>query len=751
MQNPKNSPGLSPIEILPLSKGQRILIGVSIVYSVCYFIWRGLYSVDTVVHPEYSWTYFAFDAFGFVSSLFFIASTYRIRKRGSIQPERTYSVDVFIPTINEGVELLRNTVSHALKMDYPHETYLLDDGRRPEVEALAREMGVGYITRSDNRGAKAGNLNHALSKTRGELIALFDADGIPRMDFLSKLVGYFNDQKVALVQTPNAFYNLDSFQHWTENSGKSIWHEQSLWYDVILRGLDYGNASTWCGSGSLFRREAFEKIGGVPTTSVTEDTLATLKLHQAGYDTVYHDEPIAFSLAPDSIEPYLVQRGRWALGSIQILRDHFFRILFSAKLNWAKKKSYFLSLYYFTAIQKVLYYTAPFAFLCLDISPVVEPDIMSLPMLGYVILSTWVFKTLARGTGRVYRNEVYFMHLIPVYLKAIALGLIPFFRGKFKVTPKSHAGEIPFHLWVGPVMVFLVSALAVGAGVSRYLNGEELGLAVIVSVGVAAYYLLISLGALLYFDKQPVSYESSSFFDYRPLRLTSVGGNPHVDEALGISFMVSETAVEFIHKGSFPEGERITLDLELPALALHLSGTVTGCRIWNEADLEPLHIIHVRLDSLDREAKQHLSLYFFEHATPKVMETTAKALSESMVRFSEANQKRQSERSPTIAPVVIETADGSGSRFGLLMDVSTGGALLSMPSALEPGSQIQVRLPWTKSEVYAEVIRCQKGVEQIHPTFLIGVRFNSPAEMESKYLSRFYQVVESGAVKIRVG
>jgi hypothetical protein len=215
--------------------------------------------------------------------------------------------------------------------------------------------------------------------------------------------------------------------------------------------------------------------------------------------------------------------------------------------------------------------------------------------------------------------------------------------------------------------------------------------------------------------------------------------------------MVSETAVEFIHKGALPEGEKITLELELPALALRISGTVTGCRIWNEADLEPLHIIHVRLNALDRDTKQHLSLYFFEHATPKAMGTTAKLLNESMIRFSEANQKRQSERSPTIAPVMIETADGSGSRFGLLTDVSTGGALLSLPSALEPGSQIQVKLPWTKSEVYAEVTRCQKGMEQIHPTFLIGIRFHTPAEMESKYLSRFYQVVESGAVKIRVG
>jgi cellulose synthase (UDP-forming) len=282
MQNSKNSPDMSPAEFLPLSKGKKILIGVSIVYSICYFIWRGLFTVDTVSYPVYSWLYFIFDAFGFVSSVFFIMATYRIRKRESLKANRVYSVDVFITTINEGVELLRNTASHVLKMDYPHATYLLDDGRRPEVEALAREMGIGYLTRPDNRGAKAGNLNHALSKTEGELVAVFDADGIPRMDFLSKLVGYFNDQKVALVQTPNAFYNLDSFQHWAENSGKNIWHDQALWYDVILRGLDYGNASTWCGSPNPIQSAGVAQNGKSPLLQRSGHSL-WLRPQKCGY------------------------------------------------------------------------------------------------------------------------------------------------------------------------------------------------------------------------------------------------------------------------------------------------------------------------------------------------------------------------------------------------------------------------------------------------------------------------------------
>ncbi len=364
-------------------------------------------TINTASHPVYSWLFFIFDAFGFISSLFFMAATWKIRNRESVVPKGKPTVDVFIPTINETPELLRTTIYHALKMEYPHKVYILDDGRRPEVRALAAAMGVEYITRSDNKGAKAGNINNALSQTSGDLIVIFDADGIARKDFLNKMVGYFDDPKVAIVQTPNAFYNLDSFQHWIESSGKHTWHEQALWYDVILRGLDYGDATMWCGSGSMLSRKALLEVGGVATESVTEDTLTTYRFHKAGYKTFYHDEPIAFSLAPTTIEPFLVQRGRWALGSIQILKKYFFEIITTDKLTFHQRIAYLMTFYYFTSIQKFIYYLAPLLYLGFGVSPVKEPDQLVLPLLAYVGLSVLAFKILARGTARVFRGEIY--------------------------------------------------------------------------------------------------------------------------------------------------------------------------------------------------------------------------------------------------------------------------------------------------------------------------------------------------------
>ncbi|WP_426030731.1 glycosyltransferase [Caulobacter sp. DWP3-1-3b2] len=92
-------------------------------------------------------------------------------------------MDVFIPTYNESLEIVQDTVLAAIGMDYPrdrYQVYLLDDGKRPAFKAFAEMAGAIYITRLDNKGAKAGNLNHALEQTAAELVCIFDCDPSPR-------------------------------------------------------------------------------------------------------------------------------------------------------------------------------------------------------------------------------------------------------------------------------------------------------------------------------------------------------------------------------------------------------------------------------------------------------------------------------------------------------------------------------------------------------------------------------------------
>lgn len=137
------------------------------------------------------------------------------------------------PTAQPGisVDVLRATLVGCNRIRYPHQTFVLDDSGQREVQALAAELGCDYISRPTHESAKAGNLNYALKHTRSELVAVLDADHIPQPDFLHNTIGFFNDPSVAVVQGPQLFYNLDSFQH--ESSG---WHEQRLFYDVIMPG-----------------------------------------------------------------------------------------------------------------------------------------------------------------------------------------------------------------------------------------------------------------------------------------------------------------------------------------------------------------------------------------------------------------------------------------------------------------------------------------------------------------------------------
>jgi len=169
-------------------------------------------------------------------------------------------VDVFIPTYNEPVDIVRRTLIGALAIDYPDKRiYVLDDGRRPEIQILTEGLGALYITRPDNRQAKAGNLNHALGLTSGELVAVFDADHVPVRSFLRSTVGFFGDPRVALVQTAQHFFNPDPYERNLKLTGR-IPPEQHFFYHVIQCGNDFWNSAFFCGSCAVLRRSALEPV-----------------------------------------------------------------------------------------------------------------------------------------------------------------------------------------------------------------------------------------------------------------------------------------------------------------------------------------------------------------------------------------------------------------------------------------------------------------------------------------------------------
>jgi cellulose synthase (UDP-forming) len=229
------------------------------------------------------------------------------------------SVDIFIPTFNEGIDVLEKTIAGAKSIDYPNFcVWVLDDGRRPWLRDFCRAAGVGYLARGNNRHAKAGNLNAALARTRGDFIAILDADFVPFRNFLARTLPLFDDPAVGIVQTPQHFYNRDPIQ--TNLSLHRSWpDEQRLFFDVMAPCRDAWDAAFCCGSCSVIRRAALDAIGGFPVASITEDLLTTLAMLRKGYITRYLNERLSVGLAAESIDAFFVQRQRWARGAMQAL------------------------------------------------------------------------------------------------------------------------------------------------------------------------------------------------------------------------------------------------------------------------------------------------------------------------------------------------------------------------------------------------------------------------------------------------
>ena len=342
-----------------------------------------------------------------------------------------HAVDVYVCTYDENAAVLRATLAGCAAMTYPHTTYLLDDGRRPEMEALAREWGAEYRTRPDNAHAKAGNLNYALPRTSGDLVFALDADHVPLPDALDALVGYFDDPEVALVQTPHDFYNHDSIQHYEVGR-----HEQSVFYSVICPGKDRHNAAFWCGSGAVIRRQALLDAGGVAVQTIAEDFHTTIKLHRAGWKSRYHDEVLIQGLAPHDLAAYLLQRDRWARGNLAVFTTSE-SPLRARELSAAQRLSYFASLSSYLAGPMRLLMLLTLAAVLWSGQLPLHATLLTLGLLWApaTLLSIAAGSALCRGYQRIADTTHFELCTAEIFTRALRCIVRPG-RTTFKVTPK---------------------------------------------------------------------------------------------------------------------------------------------------------------------------------------------------------------------------------------------------------------------------------------------------------------------------
>jgi cellulose synthase/poly-beta-1,6-N-acetylglucosamine synthase-like glycosyltransferase len=312
-------------------------------------------------------------------------------------------VGVLIPTYNEPRAVLFPTVAAAVSLEPRHRTVVLDDGRRPWVAEMAASLGAEYMTRPERTHAKAGNLNHALEALDLDVVAVLDADHIAKAGLLTHTLGYFDDPSVALVQTPQDFYNLDSFEH-ARNRSWLPWHhrsvpfnEQQLFYRALQPGKNRWNAAFWCGTSAVARVSAIRDVGGIAFESVTEDMHTTIRLHRRGWRTVYHNEVLARGLAARDGTEYQAQRIRWGTGAMQILRQE--RPITGRGLTFRQRLAYASTLLgWFDAWRTLGYVLLPPAVLFTGASPVVAPWRTFAIVFGVVfLLQRAALAVLSRG------------------------------------------------------------------------------------------------------------------------------------------------------------------------------------------------------------------------------------------------------------------------------------------------------------------------------------------------------------------
>ncbi|MHB1022880.1 MAG: UDP-forming cellulose synthase catalytic subunit [Acidobacteriaceae bacterium] len=355
------------------------------------------------------------------------------------EPEDWPEVDLLIPTYNEPLNVVRYTALAAMNIDWPADklnVYIIDDGKREEFRQFAEDAGIGYMTRNDNKHAKAGNINRALEKLHAPYVAIFDCDHVPTRSFLQVTMGWFlRDKKLAMLQTPHHFYSPDPFER---NLGqfRVIPNEGELFYGVVQDGNDFWNATFFCGSCAVLRRSALDEIGGIAVETVTEDAHTSLKMQIRGWNTAYINIPQAAGLATERLSGHVKQRIRWARGMIQVMRSD--NPLFARGLKPAQRLCYFNAMTHFLyGLPRLIFLTAPLIYLILGHTNV--PGYWA-AILAYAFphltLSNITNSRIQGQHRHSFWNEIYETVLAPYIFLPTMLALVNPKLGSFNVTAK---------------------------------------------------------------------------------------------------------------------------------------------------------------------------------------------------------------------------------------------------------------------------------------------------------------------------
>jgi cellulose synthase (UDP-forming) len=438
------------------------------------------------------------------------------------------SVDVFIPTYNEPLDIVKTTATAALNIDYPRDrltVHILDDGatlakrndpktakeaweRHYAFRRMAIVLGANYITRESNVKAKAGNLNHAFHHTASDLILFLDCDHVPAKDILKNTVGWFvKDQKLAMIQTPHFFMNPSPL----EKDGEALREAPSaseLFYRGAQLGLDCWNSSFFCGSAGILRRRNLEEVGGFSGETITEDCETAYALHRKGYRSLYIARPMVCGLSPETFDDLILQRSRWAQGMTQIMVLK--NPLFEKGLKLYQRLCYLNSgMYWFFCISRCIFFVAPAVFLLLGLhvfyASVPQVIAYALPhFLSSILLIDFFYGRYRWPFLSDLWENVQLLFLLPVVFSVLVNPRKPSFR----VTPKGKNLErdVLSNLALPFLIMCVVPLIAIPIAIAKWFQYPLHRDTIVITVLWCLYNLALAMVGL------------GAFFDRRQMR-----------------------------------------------------------------------------------------------------------------------------------------------------------------------------------------------------------------------------------------
>ncbi len=573
-----------------------ILLGL----TIRYILWRSLSTLNVAdpLNGFFSLGLFFLEMLLLVNATLQLFLMLRVKNRqreadsltlqvldGSFYP----SVDILIPTYDEPEFIVRRTIIGCQAINYTDKKiYLLDDTRRSEMRQLALELGCEYLARPDNLYAKAGNLNHALPQTNGELIVVFDADFVPTKNFLIRTVGFFQNKEIALVQTPQSFYNIDPI---ARNLGLEnvLAPEEEVFYRQIQPIRDAAGSVVCSGTSFVVRRSALEAVGGFVTDSVSEDYFTGIRISALGYRLVYLDEKLSAGLAAENIAAHALQRLRWGRGTLQAFFIKANPLTIPGLRPLQRLGHLEGLLHWFTSISRGGFLVVPLAYSFLGVVPLkAAPTELLYFFLPYYVVQLTVFSWLNQRSRSALLSDIYTLVLtLPLITTVIQVMLNPFSKG-FNVTPKGTRNDNFYFNWrlAWPLIVlFIFTAVSLwwNLGISVMRGGMMPGMAPEIAEQLRginlgwiwSIYNLLLIGVSLLILLDVPKPDLHEWFDLRRSVRLEVAGQTLWGVTTKISEVGAEVALTQLGLPTLPKRETLPVTVEILEEKMLLQGQIT--------------------------------------------------------------------------------------------------------------------------------------------------------------------------------